>query len=76
MPGTFVLQQDIFSTVLLSTQVYKWVCGRMQMLFVAWYGMCAPPEVAHGQNAPQGVEKVHYECRTDIEPSDRGNNIL
>ena len=31
------------------------------------------PEVAPGQNAPpQGVEKVHYECRMDIESSDRG----
>ena len=24
------------------------------------------------QNTPQGVEKVHYECRTDIESSDWG----
>ena len=30
-----------------------------------WY-VCAP-EVAPFQNAPQGVEKVHYECRIDIE---------
>ena len=28
--------------------------------------------LAHGQNAPQGVEKVHYECRIDIESSDQG----
>ena len=30
------------------------------------------PEVAPGQNAHQGVEKVHYEyeCRIDIESSD------
>ena len=31
----FVLQQDTLSTLLLSTQVYKWVPGRMQTLFVA-----------------------------------------
>ena len=42
MPGTFVLQQDTLSSLLLSTQVYKWVPGRMRMLFVAWCGMCAP----------------------------------
>ena len=29
MHGTFVLQQDTLSTLLLSTQVYKWVPGRM-----------------------------------------------
>ena len=33
-------------------------------------------DVASGQNAPQGVEKVHYECRIDNESSDRGNNTL
>ena len=41
---------------------------------MVWY-VCTP-EVAPGQNAPQGVEKVHYECRIDIESSDRGNNTL
>ena len=30
------------------------------------------PEVVPGQNAPQGVEKVHYECRIDIESIDEG----
>ena len=34
------------------------------------------PEVAPGQNAPQGVEKVHYEWRIDIESNDQGNNTL
>ena len=34
-----VLQQDILSTLLLSSQVYKWVPGRMRTLFVSWYGM-------------------------------------
>ena len=41
-PGTCVLQQDTLSTLLLSTQVYKWVPGRMRTLFVAWFGMYAP----------------------------------
>ena len=27
--GTFGLQEDTLSTLLLSTQVYKWVTGRM-----------------------------------------------
>ena len=27
-----------------------------------------------GQNAPQGVEKVHCECRIHTESNDRGNN--
>ena len=39
-----------------------------------WH-VCAP-KVAPGQNAPQGVEKVHYDCRIDIESSDRGTNKL
>ena len=38
----FVLQQDTLSTLLLSTQVYKWVPGRMRTLFVAWIGIMAP----------------------------------
>ena len=47
----FVLQQDTLSTLLLSTQVYKWVPGRMRTLFVAWCGNVYTPEVAPGQNA-------------------------
>ena len=70
---TFVLQQDISSTLLLLTQVYKWVPGRMQTLYVAWSGMCAPYEdLAPAQNTPQGVEKVHKVCKIDIKSSDRG----
>ena len=42
--------------------------------YLMWH-VCTP-EVAPSQNAPQGVEKVHYECRIDIESSDRGNNTL
>ena len=75
----FVLQQDTFSTLLLSTQVYKWVypVGNQRYLLHLMWHVCAP-EVAPGHNAPQGAEKVHYECscRIDIESSDRGNNTL
>ena len=35
----FVLQQDTSSTLLLSTQVYKWVPGMMRTLFVVWIGI-------------------------------------
>ena len=34
------------------------------------------PEMAPGQNVPQGAEMVHFECRIAIESSDRGNNTL
>ena len=37
---------------------------------------CAHRKMATGQNAPQGVEKVHYECRIDTESNDMGNNTL
>ena len=78
MPGTFVLQQDILSALLLSTQVYKWVPSRMRTLFICrliWY-VCAP-EVAHGQNTPQGVEKVHYmSTGLILNPMTGGNNTL
>ena len=36
--------------------------------------LCAPCEIALGQNAPQGVEKVHCECRIDIESSDHDDD--
>ena len=65
LPGTFALQQDILSTLLLSTQVYKWVPGRMRMLSVAWCGMCVPLKRRLAKMLPR--EKVHYECRIDIQ---------
>ena len=38
MPDTFVLQQGTLSTLLLSTQVYKWVPGRMRtLLWLSWH---------------------------------------
>ena len=33
-------------------------------------------KMATGRNAPQGVEKVHFECRIDSESYDWGNNTL
>ena len=72
MSGTFVFQQDTLSTLLLSTQVYKWVPGRMRTLLCCLMWHVCTPEVAPGQNAPQGVENVHYECRIDIESNTWG----
>ena len=37
--------------------------------------MCAC-KTATGRNTPQGVEKVHSECRIVAESYDRGNNNL
>ena len=74
-PGTFVLQQDTLSTLLLSTQVLNGdpvgcvpYCG--------WVGIVHTCKMATGQNAPHGVEKVHSECRIDSESYDQGNNTL
>ena len=74
-PGTFVLQQDTLSTLLLSTQVLngdpvgcEQNCGRV--------GIVHACKTATGRNAPQGVEKVHAECRIVYESYDRGNNTL
>ena len=68
-PGTFVLQQDTLSTLLLLTQMYKWdpvgcerFCGIVEL---ACARLCATD-----RNAPQGVEKVHFECRIDSESYD------
>ena len=33
--------------------------------------MCAPYKAVLGQNAPQEIVKVHYECRIDSESSAR-----
>ena len=52
------------------------VPDRMRTLHVASFGIGAPHEVALGQNAPRGVEMVHYECMIDIESNDRGNDTL
>ena len=68
--------QDTLSTLLLSTQVYRWGPGRMRMvLWLSWH-VCAC-KMATGRNVPQGVEIVHgIKCGTEIESNDRGNNNM
>ena len=41
-----------------------------------WVGIVRARNKATGLNAPQGVEKEHFKCRTDTESYDRGNNTL
>ena len=55
MPGTFVLQQDTLSTLLLSTQVYKRVPGRMWRICCVNYAFAWTPRKA----ARQGM--FHWE---------------
>ena len=73
-----VPQQDTLFTLLLlclSTQVYKWGPGRdADGIVVSWHVWAC--QMVTGRNAPQGVEKVHSECRLDSEFYDRGNNTL
>ena len=38
----FFFSKTLYPHCMLSTQLYKWVPGRMRTLFVAWCGMCAP----------------------------------
>ena len=47
------------------------------MRMVLWLGWLVPAcKMVTGQNAPQGVEKVHCKCRIDSESYDRGNKTL
>ena len=53
----------------------KWGPGRMRTaLWLSWHVRAC--KTATGRNAPQGVEKVHSECRIVSESYDRGNNTL
>ena len=53
----------------------KWGSGRMRTeLWLSWHVRAY--KTATGRNAPQGVEKVHFECRIVSESYDRGNNTL
>ena len=53
----------------------KWGPGRMRTeLWLSWHVRAY--KTATGRNAPQGVEKVHFECRIVSESYDRGNNTL
>ena len=75
MPGTFVLQQDTLSTLLLSTQVYKWVPGRMWR--ICCICICLNANIgSSARNAPLGVEIVHCKCGLEIVSNDRGNNTV
>ena len=79
MPGTFVLQQDTLSTLLLSTQVYKWVPGRMWRICCVCN--CLNANIgSSARNAPLGVEIVHCKCGLEIileiVSNDRGNNTV
>ena len=76
LPGTFVLQQDILSTLLLSTQVYKWVPGRMRTLFVAWCGMCAPLKWRLARMLPRELMRCTMGAELMLNPVTRGNNTL
>ena len=59
-PCTFVLQQDNLSTLLLSTQVYKWGHGRMWRIIVVWICQRRYDRLLYqAWNAPRGVEIVH-----------------
>ena len=43
-------------------------------MIVSWWGVVL---VEHSRrNAPQGVEKMHFECRIDSDSNDRANNTL
>ena len=71
----FVLQQDTLSTLLLSTQVYKWVYP------VGCEGCCVciclnATIGSSARNAPLGVEIVHCKCGLEIVSIDRGNNSM
>ena len=66
---TFVL---ISKTLLISTLLLSIPCINGYSVGCEPYLLLdvCPPELAPGQNAPLGVEKVHYKCRTDIESND------
>ena len=74
MPGTFVLQQDTLSTLLLSTQVYKWVPGRMWRICCVY--ACSATIHSSARNAPLGVEILHCKCSLEILSSDWSNNCM
>ena len=40
------------------------------------FALCAPVKMATGRNDPQGVEKVHSECRIHSESYEWDNNTL
>ena len=49
----------------------KYPVGCECYLSVDWACVC-DSEVAVGQNAPQGVERMHFECKIENESNDQG----
>ena len=64
----FVLQQDTLSTLLLSSQVYKWVPGRMRTLFVAWCGVCAPLKYHLARMLPRELRRCTMSAGSILNP--------
>ena len=66
----------ILSLLLLSTQVYKWVPGRMRTLFqTVWIGTVAPVKWRLVRILLMEWKIVHgIKCGIEIESNDRGNN--
>ena len=64
--GTFVLQQGNLSTLLLSTQVYKWGPGRRWQIIV--FEFASAIIGCSARNAPCGVEIVHCKCGIEMYP--------
>ena len=76
-PGTFVLQQGTLSTLLLSTQVYKWVPGRMRTLLLIELALCAlfTKKWRLARMLPREQRKCTFSAEL-IDSYDRGNSRL
>ena len=74
-PGTFVLQQDTLSTLLLSTHVYKWVPGRMRTLIcrLIW---CALIKWCLARMLPRELRRCTLSAGLILNPMTGGNNTL
>ena len=65
------LQGRFFILYQYSTFTFTWEHARMRtVLWLSWHVRAC--EMATDRNAPQGVEKVHSECRIDSESYDLG----
>ena len=74
--GTFCPSARHIATLLLSTQVYKWVTGRMRKLFVAWLGMWAPLKWRLARMLRKELRWCTLSAGLILESSDRSNNTL
>ena len=68
LPGTFVLQQRHLSTIMISTQVYKWELGKLHRIVGLWICRCFWPEftkmgedLAHAQVMHRMIQKMSVE---------------